>query len=231
LRPIGLAKFGVMLFMLETEMKTLNDYFEGVFCVNLEKRSDRWATCKKEFTKHNIVAQRYSAVDGKSLNEEVFPNLRKFETPGQLGCLLSQYNVIKIAKMCKYSSVLIMEDDVEFCDDFNEQLELKMQDVPEDWDMLFFGANHILHPIKITDNVYRMTRAYSAHCYAIKDTVYDTLLESLSQFREPLDVIYANLQPTINSYVINPHLVWQRPGYSDICELNVDYRHVHKVSF
>lgn len=211
--------------------KTLNDYFDAVFCVNLEKRSDRWETCKKEFQRHNISATRYSAIDGKSLNSDVFPNISLFETPGQLGCLLSQYNVIKIAKMCGYSSVLILEDDVEFCDDFNEQLESKMRDVPEDWDMIFFGANHITRPAKITDNVYKMVRAYSAHCYAIKDTMYDFLIQTISQFREPLDVIYANLQPSINAYVINPHLVWQRPGYSDICDLNVDYRHVHKVSF
>lgn len=212
-------------------MKTLNDYFDGIYCVNLDKRVDRWKECKKEFERNNISAIRYSAIDGKDLTPEVFTHFNQFETAGQLGCLLSQYNVLKIAKMCNHSSVLIMEDDVAFCENFNEQLENKMKEVPEDWDMLFFGANHIAPPLKITDNVYRVQRAYSAHCYAIRNTMYDTLLELLVQFKEPLDVIYANLQHSINAYVFNPHLVWQRPDYSDICGQYVDYRHVHKIGF
>lgn len=212
-------------------MKTLNDYFDEIFCVNLEKRVDRWENCKREFKRIGINPQRYVAIDGKNLNEQVFPNIKVFETPGQLGCLLSQYNVIKIARMCGYSSVLILEDDVEFCDNFNEHLEEKMKDIPNDWDMIFFGANHQSMPIKVTDNVFKITRAYSAHCYAIKDKLYDTLLEVLCPFREPLDVTYGNLHSSINAYCVNPHLVWQRPNYSDILSMNVDYRNLHKVCF
>jgi glycosyl transferase family 25 len=212
-------------------MKTLNDYFDRIYCINLYRRVDRWNLVKEEFNKHSLMVNRYSAIDGNDLNLEVFSNPSVFETVGQLGCLISHYNVIKTAKYHNLSSVLIMEDDIIFCDDFNLHLEQKMQDVPENWDMLFFGANHITRPIRVTDNIYKMTRAYSAHCYAIKNTMFDSLLEILCQFKEPLDVTYANLQPNINSYVVNPHLVWQNPGYSDICEQPVDYTHVHKISF
>jgi GR25 family glycosyltransferase involved in LPS biosynthesis len=212
-------------------MKTLNDYFDEIYCINLDRRLDRWHLVKQEFNKHSITVNRYSAIDGKELNLQMFSNSENFETSGQLACLISHYNIIKTAKYKNLSSVLIMEDDVVFSSDFNSQLEQKMDDIPENWDMLFFGANHISGPIKITDNIYRMTRAYSAHCYAIKNTMYDVLLESLCKFQEPLDVVYANLQSSINSYVLNPHLVWQNPGYSDICEQLVDYTHVHKISF
>jgi glycosyl transferase family 25 len=212
-------------------MKTLNDYFDRIYCINLDRRVDRWNLVKEEFNKHSIMVNRYSAIDGNDLNLEVFSNPSVFETVGQLGCLISHYNVIKSAKHHNLSSVLIMEDDIRFCDDFNLHLEQKMQDVPDNWDMLFFGANHITRPIRVTDNIYKMTRAYSAHCYAIKNTMFDSLLVNLCEFKEPLDVTYANLQSNINSYVVNPHLVWQNPGYSDICEQSVDYTHVHKISF
>jgi GR25 family glycosyltransferase involved in LPS biosynthesis len=124
-----------------------------------------------------------------------------------------------------------MEDDVEFCDNFNEQLEIKMNSLPDDWDMLFFGANHIIPPIKVNDHIYRIQRAYSAHFYAIKSNLYEPIIERLEKKLEPLDVTYANIQPSINAYITNPHLVWQRPDYSDICETYVDYTHVHKRGF
>jgi GR25 family glycosyltransferase involved in LPS biosynthesis len=208
-------------------MKTLNDYFERVYCINLDKRHDRWELVQKEFDKQSIIATRYSAIDGKMLNMALNP----FETFGQIGCLLSQLDIITKAKQDNLSSVLIMEDDVEFCDDFNERLNLKMSSLPDDWNMLFFGANHISPPLRVNEHVYKIRRAYSAHCYAINSNVYDLILDELTQLKEPLDVTYANIQPIINAYVINPHLVWQRPGYSDICETVVDYTHVHKVGF
>ncbi|MFZ9376809.1 MAG: glycosyltransferase family 25 protein, partial [Candidatus Fonsibacter ubiquis] len=46
-------------------MRVLNDYFEKIYCINLDKRPDRWESAKKEFLKHNINVERYSAVDGK----------------------------------------------------------------------------------------------------------------------------------------------------------------------
>lgn len=208
-------------------MKTLNDYFEKIYCINLDKRPDRWELVQKEFDKHEINVTRYSAVDGQTLTIPITP----FETMGQLGCLLSQLDVITKAKHDNLSSVLIMEDDVVFCDNFNEQLKLKMESLPVDWNMLFFGANHIIPPIKINEHIGRLQRAYSAHCYAINSNVYDLILKGLERLKEPLDVTYANIQPFINAYVVNPHLVWQRPGYSDICENDVDYTHVHKVGF
>lgn len=211
-------------------MKTLNDYFGKIYCVNLDKRTDRWELCQEEFKKIGIEVERFSAFDGTKIEnvEELF--VGHFEKAGQFGCLISHLDIIKQAKENKLPSVVIMEDDVVFCENFNEELNQKILELPDDWNMIFFGSNHVAHPIRITDNIYKLTRAYSAHCYVIRDNMYDILIELIDPISEPLDVTYANIQPRINAYVFNPHLVWQRPGYSDICEEHVDYTHVHKRS-
>lgn len=205
-------------------MKTLNSSFDKIYCINLDKRTDRWSDCQKEFDKQNIIVERFSAVDGKTVKQ--IPSL----LPGQIGCLISQLSVIKKAKESNLSSVLIMEDDVQFCDDFSNQFGECMNLVPDNWDMIFFGANHIQRPSKINEKIYKLNYSYSAHCYAIRNTVFDILINLLTNSTNPLDVVYANIQSSINAYVVNPHLVWQRPGYSDICEEYVDYTHVHKIS-
>jgi GR25 family glycosyltransferase involved in LPS biosynthesis len=203
-----------------------NYYFDKIYCINLERRTDRWDKCLKQFRLHNLTVDRFNAIDGRTLIE---PNCI-FETVGQYACLLSHLEVIKKAKELNLSSVLIMEDDVKFCDNFDAMLTESMAKVPSDWDMIFFGSNHIIMPEKINSNIFKLVRSYSAHCYAINAKMFDLLIGNLSKEMEPLDVTYANLQPHINAYVINPHLTWQDPGYSDICEQYVDYTHAHKKS-
>jgi GR25 family glycosyltransferase involved in LPS biosynthesis len=202
----------------------MNNYFDKIYCINLDKRTDRWSDCQQEFVKHNIIAERFSAVDGKIV-DQVPPLL-----PGQIGCLISQLSVIKMAKESNLSSVMILEDDVEFCDDFSNQFDECMKLVPDNWNMIFLGANHIQKPNKINERIYKLNYSYSAHCYAIRNNMFDPLINILSITKDPLDVVYANIQSSINAYVVNPHLAWQKPGYSDICEEYVDYTHVHKIN-
>lgn len=205
-------------------MKLINSYFDKIYCINLDRRPDRWQDCQYEFEKHDIIVERFSAVDGKALGQ--ISSL----LPGQIGCLISQLNIIKKAKELGLSSVMILEDDVEFCENFSIKFNECMNLMPENWNMIFLGANHIQRPNKINEKIYKLNYSYSAHCYAINNNMFDLLINNLSSLNHPLDVIYANMQSSINAYVVNPHLVWQKPGYSDICEQYVDYTHVHKVS-
>lgn len=202
----------------------MNNYFDKVYCVNLDRRVDRWTECLNEFQKHRIEVERFSALDGTLLD-----NLTIL-LPGQLGCKLSHLSIIEHAKNNNLKSLVILEDDVEFHQNFNVELDECMSHLPETWNMIFMGANHIQHPTRLNDRIYKLNYSYSAHCYAIHNSVYDLLIELLKSSSEPLDVVYATLQSHINAYVFNPHLAWQKPGYSDICEESVDYTHVLKIS-
>lgn len=211
-------------------MKTLNSYFGKIYCINLDKRKDRWEESQREFQKINIEVKRYSAFDATQIENVETLFVGHFEKAGQFGCLISHLNIIKEAKDLSLPSVVILEDDVVFCDNFNNEFNLGMSEMPDNWDMIFFGSNHVSPPFKISNRISKLQRAYSAHCYVIHDRMYDELIELIEPMNEPLDVTYSNIQSRINCYVFNPHLVWQRPGYSDICEMVVDYTHVHKVS-
>ena len=61
----------------------INDYFDRVVCINLDRRTDRWAECVELVAKHDLRVERVSAVDGRTLADT--PYLKK----GMLGCVLS----------------------------------------------------------------------------------------------------------------------------------------------
>lgn len=209
-------------------MRTLNDYFDKIYCINLDKREDRWNNVKNQFETHNINVQRFSAIDGKTLD------FNQHISPGAFGCLMSHLKILKDASEKNYNRILITEDDVEFCDDLNSTFFEYEKQLPN-WDILYLGANHALcntyennPPIRVTENVYKVEHAYALHAYAVGKSSYQILIDNISKMNEPVDVIISRILKNLNAYLFRPHLAWQSSGYSDIMEELVDYSFLKK---
>jgi len=206
-------------------MNKITDFFDKTYCVNLDKRKNRWDECVTELTKWGIEGvERVSAVDGSTLNMSDYNT--KVE-PGALGLILTNIEIIKEAKEKNYSSILILEDDVIFTDEVNNISDYFSQ-LPEDWEMLYLGGNHNTHmgdkpPILINDKVSKIHNTYTTHCVGIKNTMFDVILNNLPKLSEPIDVQYANLQKIFNVYCFYPAIAKQRVGFSDIQNQTLDY--------
>jgi GR25 family glycosyltransferase involved in LPS biosynthesis len=195
----------------------LKKYFDKTYCINLDRRPDRWEQAQSEFKKHNITVERFSAIDGNP------NNIQTNIVIGHVGCVLSHLNIIKEAKDKKLKNILIFEDDVVFSDDFNDRFESMYEKVPKDWNMLYFGGSHHGKLEMISDNIGRARKTYTTHAYAIKSDVFDVAIKLLSKAQYEVDVTLSLMQQSFNVYVIRPHLAWQRDGYSDILNKDVNY--------
>ena len=82
-------------------MNNAFDYFDEIFCINLDTRIDRWQHAQEEFKKIGILdrVHRFSAIKDKD---------------GRIGLIKSNLEIIKYAKNKKLNNVLIFEDDFEF---------------------------------------------------------------------------------------------------------------------
>jgi glycosyl transferase family 25 len=212
----------------------LNNFFSKSFCINLDRRQDRWTTITKKFNDFGIVAERYSAFDGKTLT-------LPYPHSSELGGTISHLNVIKMAKELNLKNVLIYEDDVEFDSNISEKFESIIPQIPEDWDLIYFGGNH-QGPIKqISENIFKLSHTYALQMYAVNSKSYDTIIDFLEDkvnkvldkkvsFKPSVaaDFYLSLLQPKLNCYCIRPHLTWQIQDYSDIQEHIVNYDYLLK---
>ena len=133
----------------------LNDYFDKIYCINLDRRTDRWEKCKTQFDKHGINVERFSALDGDKLE---YSNKRLL--PGEIGIIRSNLELVKKAKENNYKNILIFEDDVEFADDLNEKFEKYIKQVPEDWSFLYLGGNHVGGTHPVNRNLHKIMHSY-----------------------------------------------------------------------
>jgi len=207
----------------------LNDYFDKIYCINLDHRTDRWEECQKIFEKNEIICERISAKDG---NEIGLYNPFKYE----LANSISHLSAIKKAKENNFKNVLIFEDDFEIIENFNDEFEKKISDLPTDWDVVYFGGNHTQPVEIINDNIGKMSWSYAVHMYGVNGKFFDNIISYMdSKINGVLDgsvslnpsvgsdYFYAQIQKDYNFYTIRPYMSWQREGFSDIQQKFYNY--------
>lgn len=197
------------------------DHFDHAFCINLDKRTDRWEASQKQFKRIGIDVERVSGVDGFAIQGDF--SIR----PGEVGCLKSHMKVLELAKERGYKSFLLLEDDVEFANDFHERFNIIEPQIPE-YEMLYFGSNpHSGGREEISPNINRIIYTFAAHCVIFKDSCLDDILNDLhGPMTNAVDVVYGRHQVTHPAFCIKPALAWQRKDFSDINQQIVDYEFI-----
>jgi cytochrome b involved in lipid metabolism len=198
------------------------DKFDKVYCVNLKHREDRKNNILNECVKYDLgEIDFFEAFNGNNISHNY-----KISN-GNVGLIMSNIEIIKEAKNNGYKNILVIEDDCYFTDEI-KNIDSYIDLLPEDWDMFYLGGNHngvvgSNPPIKINEKIVKLHHTFTTHFVAINNTVYDVLLERLSTFVDPIDVIYTTIQKTHNVYCTSETIAKQINGYSDIENRVVDY--------
>lgn len=181
-------------------------------CINLDRRPERWWRMRRKFARRGIHSvERFPALDGETL---AIP-ARWTHTRGAYGCLRSHLEVVSQARRLGAPAVLIFEDDVVFAPRLPEKFASYVEQLPGAWDMLFFGALHKDEPVRVSENIVRLTRSNSTYAYALRETVFDAFIELNRRAEDVLDNNSFILQQRFNCYCFMPHLAWVETDYSD----------------
>lgn len=181
---------------------------DQTFLLNLAKRTDRIGECRAEFKKLGVDQlqwERFEACLGSDKKWQAeFPEAHeKFflaakqkslcNTVGAFGCLLSHYLMIKEAKKRNLKRILILEDDFEATEHFqNTDLLSKIGKLEFD---MFYLATNIRKPSEATQDagIMRATFVLSTCAYIINCTLFDFILQNCLQSAQPVDVFYAKM--------------------------------------
>ena len=116
----GFRNYEELRERVSSRLGDINDYFDYVYCLNLDRKLQNFLNIKEKCDLIGLKINRFSAVDGNNIHESIlkqYNGINKYA----VGCLLSHYNIIKDAKKNGYKKVLILEDDILFCNNFHEK--------------------------------------------------------------------------------------------------------------
>ena len=196
--------------------------FDHYYCINLKTREDRKKECQNIFFSLGLNVTFFEAIPGNTVK-----NVSTKISTGNIGCCMSHYKLWQEIQNKKYENVLIMEDDVEFHHNVAFLFENFYEEVPSDWELLYFGGNHCKEKLNfISEHIHKLKKTYTTHCYALKQKTINYLLNRFNMdnlFKKEIDVNLSEVQNEIPSYGFYPHLAWQRIGFSDIENKHVNY--------
>lgn len=166
--------------------EAVNPIFERVVVVNLDRRPDRWAQFQANLAAVEwpfLPPVRFRAVDGQLSP----PPARWISGPGAWGCMQSHRRILEDCLLDKVGSVLVLEDDAYFPPDFPEKVALFLSRVPDDWECLMLGGQHIrierYPPPLIARGVVRCVNCQRTHAYALKGAAIRDLLQEWSSWK------------------------------------------------
>lgn len=195
---------------------TIDTFFARKFCINLDRRPDRWRTVQQKFAEQQITnVERISAIDARTA---IVPAHLSHLRPQDFACTMSHLAAVKQARRESCENVLIFEDDVIFDPALNDLFPEYLAELPEDWHMLFLGSYHLTEPVAVSPRIVRGVEALTAHAYSVRSTLFD---EFIALNENPPGIVDRNntiLQQRFNCYCFQPNLVGQEEGYSDVME-------------
>lgn len=213
-------------------MSEFDQTFGRVVVINLDSRVDRMT----EFREMLRITDwpfpepmRFRAVDGRKAPPPAWWQVGW----GAWGCLMSHARVLENALHENIESLLVLEDDALIPRSFRERVEAFLSSVPNDWDMLYFGGQHLSEPLPVSENVVRCVDVNRTHAYAVRrpfiSTLYQAILNAPDYIANPrhhVDHRIGQLCRTHrhNIYAPRHFLIGQRAGRSDVSGSNDDQR-------
>lgn len=192
----------------------LNDWFDNIYIINLEHRTDRWEHCEEQMKKHDFTAEKFKAIGRTDLIN------------GWQACTLSHIAVLEDAKSRGFQRILVLEDDFVFADDFNSKFYIS--GYMPDWEIFYLGCNHHVDPEIVFDfypQFRKVIKGLTSHAVAYNNVKQiDEFLNVAKELKHVIDeYLHMYFQVRGTAYCYYPNLAWQLGGFSDIELRNMYY--------
>jgi hypothetical protein len=190
------------------------DYFDKILCTNAPQNEVRWETTR-------------ITINSDKLEKVFVEHEDKWKSVN-----LTAKMLLEIA--CEYDRTLIIEDDILLKDGWQDKWKEAEPHIPEDWDMLYMGANLQRYSYEYNEHWVKIGGCWTGHCFGLNRKSAQYILDEFNKDEFVVgDALFMHLQQyqKINAYLINPMFAYQRPGWSDLQDKWVDYNGMMDSNF
>jgi GR25 family glycosyltransferase involved in LPS biosynthesis len=195
----------------------------NIYCINLDKRPDRWTKMLIRFKKYNLNVTRVSAVSIEDEEAKIFSKETGIQLTNSLCCAMSHIKVLKLAKENGYKTVFILEDDIMFIESFLDKLYKSINQQHTFKLLMLDSCSNIWDT---TIGIQKINNHILAGAYIINIDYINIAIDMFSNVKDWfLDVniglfefILCKLQNYNESYTVYPKLCIQENEDSDISE-------------
>lgn len=189
----------------------VNEYFDRVVVINLDRRQDRMEKLGKQLDELRITYERFPAIDAQEV--KIDPKIAGTQSH------------VAVWKRYLGKKILVLEDDALFCEDFNEKFDEYMQELPKDWDIFYLGVllpRNVGKTESVNQHWAKLIFSTGSHAYCIRPDLMYTYIKALEDYDWYIDIGLRVNSEERKAYTTQPNLVTQFPSFSDLRGKEVD---------
>ena len=200
----------------------INAAFPHRAYISLLRRQDRRAWLQARMADAGVAAEWFRAIDARRLRR-----WKGFAGLPQLAHSITFRLLLRAAQRRDSAALFVLEDDAVFHAEFRDRVAAL--ELPDDWQIFYFGCQHLAPPARVSDGLVRVKRALDTHAVAFRRSAF---LKARKIMRgnpaargQCTDVLLSLLHEKLPTYAAFPNLIWQALGESDIarhCYSNYD---------
>jgi len=203
-----------------------------ILIINLNKRKDRKNKILKQLKENNIYNYDFiEAVDGSKINTDLIPLplgfnrshldkiYHKHFNNNEIACIQSHIKALNYAKKHHLEYVIILEDDVILCEDWNDRLSKLFKLLPPKWNHVYLSGMpneeeqiKTFRPLNLAPflHIEQSIDTMGAFSYILKNDSYDLVINELNKLVLPVDDVIRNLviNKKLLSYTYYPFMTY-----------------------
>lgn len=200
------------------------DFFEKRVCLTTDE--NEWNIGAQEFERVGLTVEKFQSLPID--DDQILGPHQSFS--GSVRQILTEF----LASDAK--TLLHVEDDCIFRDTWH--LQFALNDLPDDWDIVYLGANLVLWeperpqpPRRYSSRLFRVFGAWTTHAVGFNRKVVPFLLDNQPGLSERMfDNWMSTELPNLNAYVVAPMVAYQRARFSSIWGRSDDYTKIFEQS-
>ena len=206
-----------------------------IIVLNLDRSERRKELLENQFKKRNLDNYTFwPAFDGKFIkNAQVAVPIikgyglgRRLEN-AEISIIMSHISALKHAQVMGYKNVVILEDDVVLCDDWQKRMDILLDSLPEDWEYVYLAghSDYVKIPKYDKPTLMRAPQMVGAFSYMVNKNGINKLIKQCSELITTYDdmIMHKIVSGKLAAYLYLPFmtfhnaeesLVWdETPGH------------------
>lgn len=132
-----------------SKITSLSDYFQQIYIINLPERTDRRDEMEEQL---NLIGLSLTHPKVNLFAATRPHDAGEFESIGAKGCYMSHLRVLQDAKAKNLSRILILEDDLNFSNDFLNKIDKTINELSHKNWSLYYGSYVLKESLSVNEN-------------------------------------------------------------------------------
>ena len=194
-----------------------------IIVLNLDRSQDRKEAMKTQFDAINIGGGYYTffpGFDGKDIINMGMSNVPILKGAGlgrnlqiaEVAVIMSHIGALKHAQIMGYEEVIILEDDVAICQDWDSRLVKLVSLYPQDWEYIYLAghSDYVQIPIYEVPTIIKAPPMIGAFAYMVNKKGIAKLIKYCSEFITTYDdmIMHKIQSGKLNGYLHIPFMVY-----------------------